>query len=99
MNFISGENRNQITLMPDSVEDYVDENSSVRVIEAYINSLDLSALDFSKSSPNDTGRPMYDPKDLLKLYVYGYMNKIRSSRRLEIETKRNLEVIWLLRKL
>ena len=99
MNFISGESRNQMVLMPDSVDDYVDDNNSVRVIEAYINSLDLSALGFSKPQPNDTGRPMYDPKDLLKLYVYGYMNKIRSSRRLETETKRNLEVIWLLRKL
>jgi len=99
MNFISGEERNQITLMPDSVEDYVDDNNSVRVIDAYINSLNLAALGFAKPQPNDTGRPMYDPKDILKLYVYGYMNKVRSSRRLETETKRNLEVIWLLRKL
>jgi transposase len=99
MNFINGENRNQITLMPDSVEDYVDDNNSVRVIEAYINSLNLTELVFVKPQPHDTGRPMYDPKDLLKLYVYGYMNKIRSSRRLETETKRNLEVIWLLRRL
>ena len=99
MNFISGEERNQITLMPDSVEDYVDDNNSVRVIEAYINSLNLMDLGFAKPQPNDTGRPMYNPKDLLKLYVYGYMNRIRSSRRLETETKRNLEVIWLLRKL
>lgn len=99
MNFISGDDRNQITLMPDSVEDYVDDNNSVRVIEAYVNSLNLMDLGFSKPRPNDTGRPMYDPKDLLKLYVYGYMNKIRSSRRLETETKRNLEVIWLLRRL
>lgn len=86
MNFISGECRNQITLMPDSIEDYID-------------SLNLEYLEFAKPQPNDTGRPMYDPKDLLKLYVYGYMNRIRSSRRLETETKRNLEVIWLLRKL
>lgn len=85
--------------MPDSIDDYVDGNNSVRVIEAYINSLNLADLGFSKSEPNDTGRPMYDPKDLLKLYLYGYMNKIRSSRRLETETKRNLEVMWLLRKL
>ena len=99
MNFISGENRNQITLMPDSVEDYIDDNNSVRVIEAYINSLNLAELDFARSQPRETGRPMYDPKDLLKLYLYGYMNKVRSSRRLETETKRNLEVIWLLRKL
>jgi len=99
MEFISGENRNQIVLLPNCIDDYVDENSTVRVIEAYINSLDLDDLGFAKSKPNDMGRPMYDPKDFLKLYVYGYMNRIRSSRRLETETKRNLEVIWLLRKL
>jgi transposase len=99
MEFVSGESRNQITLMPDSIDDYVDDNNSVRVIDAYINSLNLADLDFTCPQPHDTGRPMYDPKDLLKLYVYGYMNRIRSSRRLETETKRNLEIIWLLRKL
>ena len=97
--FISGENRHQMILMPDSIDEYVDDSNSVRVIEAYIDSLDLAELGFTKPQPNDTGRPMYNPKDLLKLYLYGYMNKIRSSRRLETETKRNLEVIWLLRKL
>jgi transposase len=86
-------------LFPDSLDDYVDENNAVRVIEAYINSLELSQLGFAKVHPNNTGRPMYAPKDLLKLYVYGYMNRVRSSRRLEAETKRNLEVIWLMRKL
>ena len=99
MNFISGENRNQITLMPDNIDDYVDENNAVRVIDAYIAHLDLGKLGFAKPQPNDTGRPMYDPKDLLKLYLYGYMNRVRSSRRLETETKRNLEVIWLMNKL
>ena len=91
MKFISGVDRNQVVFLPDSVDDYVDENNPVRVIEAYINSLNLSDLGFTKPEPNDTGRPMYDPRDLLKLYVYGYMNRIRSSRRLEAETKRNLE--------
>jgi len=99
MEFISGTDRNQIIFLPDSVDDYVDNNNSVRVIDAYINGLSLTDLDFSKPEPNETGRPMYSPKDLLKLYVYGYMNRIRSSRRLETETKRNLEVIWLLGKL
>jgi transposase len=99
MDFISGESRNQIVLLPDSIDDYVDDNNSVRVIDAFVNNLKLNELGFSRSKPNDTGRPMYDPKDLLKLYVYGYMNKIRSSRRLETETKRNLELIWLLGKL
>ena len=99
MNFITGEDRNQMILLPDSIDDYVDDNNVVRVIDAYINSLDLAALGFSRSQPNDTGRPPYSPQDLMKLYVYGYMNRLRSSRRLETETKRNLEVIWLLRKL
>ena len=99
MDFISGENRKQTILLPDSIEDYIDEDSPVRVIDAYINSLDLFELGFAKYEPNETGRPMYDPKDILKLYVYGYMNRLRSSRRLEDETKRNLEVIWLICKL
>ena len=99
MDFISGENREQTILLPESIEDYIEENSNVRVIDAFINSLNLMELGFRKHEPNGTGRPMYDPKDILKLYVYGYMNRIRSSRRLEDETKRNLEVIWLIRKL
>lgn len=68
MDFISGDSRNQVTLLPDSIEEYIDANNSARVIDAYINSLDLLALGFSRPQPNDTGRPMYDPKDLLKLY-------------------------------
>src|SRR5215469_9377023 len=99
MFFINGEAREQTILLPDTLEDYINENSAVRVIDAFINSLDLMELGFAKYEPNDTGRPMYDPKDILKLYVYGYMNRIRSSRRLENETKRNLEVIWLICKL
>ena len=99
MDFIRGENRYQVVLLPDCVDDYVSEDSPVRVIEAYINSLDLGALGFNRTRPKDTGRPPYSPSDLLKLYVYGYMNRIRSSRRLEKETKRNLEVIWLMQRL
>jgi len=86
-------------MLPDCVDDYVDENNSVRVIDAYVNSLDIAAMGFTRSQLNNTGRPPYFPKDLLKLYLYGYMNRIRSSRRLEAESKRNLEVIWLLGKL
>jgi len=99
MEFINGEDRNQITLMPDCIDDYVSDDNTVRVIDAYVNSLNMQALGFSRSKPHDTGRPMYDPKDLLKLYIYGYLNRVRSSRRLETETKRNLEVIWLLGRL
>ena len=99
MEFISGASREQVILLPDTVEDYVDEDNAVRVIEAYVNSLDMDELAFEKPKPNETGRPMYNPKDMLKLYIYGYMNRVRSSRRLEGEAKRNLEVIWLIRKL
>ena len=99
MEFISGEGRNQIIMMPDCIEDYVGGNNSVRVIDAYINSLNLIELKFARAELKDTGRPPYDPADLLKLYIYGYLNRVRSSRRLEAETKRNLEVIWLLGKL
>jgi transposase len=99
MEFIHGEDRDQAILFPDSIDDYIEENSAARVIDAFVNSLDLSALGFARYEPNETGRPAYNPKDMLKLYIYGYMNRIRSSRRLENESKRNLEVIWLLHKL
>ena len=99
MEFIRGEERGQIIFLPESIDEYVDDNGSARVIDAYINNLDLAGLKFNRCEPESTGRPPYDPKDLLKLYVYGYMNRIRSSRRLEAEGKRNLEAIWLLRKL
>lgn len=99
MEFVSGENRNQEMLLPDCIDDYVATNNPVRVIDAYIENLDMEQIGFTKYEPNQTGRPMYAPKDLLKLYLYGYMNRVRSSRALEAETKRNLEVIWLLGKL
>ena len=99
MGYIEGTNRNQIILFPDSIDEYIEAENPVRVIDAYIDSLELSDLGFTKSSPKDTGRPPYCPYELLKLYVYGYMNRVRSSRRLEAETKRNVEVMWLLSKL
>ena len=99
MEFKSGEDREQTILFPESIDEYVEEDSTARVIDVYIKNLDLDCLGFTRSKPKETGRPPYDPKDILKLYVYGYMNKIRSSRRLESESKRNLEVIWLLCKL
>ena len=97
MDFISGEDRGQTLLLPDSLEDYVGEDNPVRVTDAFVNGLETHGLGFSGAAPNDTGRPSYDPKDMLKLYVYMY--RVRSSRRLETETKRNLEVIWLLGRL
>jgi transposase len=97
MDFIRGEDRKQAIFFPDSIDDYIEENSTARVIGAFINSPDLSASAFVRPEPKETGRPAYNPKDMLKLYVYGYMNRIRSSRR--NESKRNIEVIWLLQKL
>jgi transposase len=99
MEFIKGEDREQAVLFPESIEDYVEDDNTVRVIEAFVGNLDLEALGFSRFQPKDTGRPAYDPKDILKLYLYGYINRIRSSRRLETESKRNLELLWLMRKL
>lgn len=99
MRYIQGENREQITLFPEAMDDYIDENNTVRVIDVYVDNLDLKNLNFAKHEPNETGRPMYSPQDMLKLYIYGYMNRIRSSRRLETESKRNIELIWLLSKL
>ena len=99
MAYIQGEDRQQITLFPEAIDDYISEENLVRVIEAYVNTLNIAELGFLKAEPKETGRPAYNPKDLLKLYIYGYMNRIRSSRRLETEAGRNLELLWLLHKL
>src|SRR3954453_2784508 len=96
---ISGPNRSQLLLLPEAVDDYVAADNPVRFIEAFVDGLDLAALGFTGTVPKATGRPGYAPTDLLKLYIYGYLNRIRSSRRLEAETHRNIEVIWLLRHL
>lgn len=99
MTYIQGKDRGQLTFLPNSIEDYIDENNPVRVIDAFVDLLDLKALGFEKTRPARTGRPAYDPADLLKLYIYGYMNKIRSSRKLMTECYRNIEVFYLLREL
>ena len=99
MTHITGEDRSQILLLPQAVEDYLGPDNPVRFIDAFVDGLDLEAAGFRRVHPKGTGRPGYDPRDLLKLYIYGYLNRIRSSRRLEVETHRNLEVIWLLRRL
>jgi len=88
--------RTQTALLPPAVEDYVEEHALVRVIDLYVNGLDMVALEFKHSVVLDEGRPPYAPDDLLKLYLYGYWNRIRTSRKLEAECKRNLEVMWLL---
>ncbi len=99
MAHISGEDRSQLLLLPDAVDDYVGPDNPVRFIDAFVGGLDLEAAGFWRVRPQEKGRPGYDPADLLKLYVYGYLNRVRSSRRLEAETHRNLEVIWLMRRL
>ena len=91
--------RDQIMLLPDSIDEYVGEDNPVRVIDAFVDSLDLTSLEFTKSIPADTGCPAYDPADILKLYIYGYYNRIRSSRKLMVECGRNVEVMWLIGKL
>jgi len=99
MGYIEGQERNQVILFPESIDEYIAPNNSVRVIDEFVEQLDLVKLGFKRSVCSVTGRPPYNPKDLLKLYIYGYLNRIRSSRRLESETIRNIEVIWLLKKL
>jgi len=92
--FIQGEDCNQATLFPERLDDYVAEDSAVRVIDVFIDELDISGLGF-RSEPNETGRPAYQPTTLLKIYVYGYLNRVQSSRRLEREAQRNVELMWL----
>ena len=99
MMHIAGQDRSQLLLLPESLDDYVGPENPVRFIEAFVDGLDLTAAGFARVTPKRTGRPGYAPTDLLKLYIYGYLNRIRSSRRLEAETHRNIEVIWLLRHL
>jgi transposase len=96
---IKGLSREQVILLPDRLDDYVGEENPVRFIEAFVDSLDLKALGFKRVEPEETGRPPYDPSDLLKLYVYGYLNQVRSSRKLECECHRNVEVMWIMKKL
>ena len=99
MTHLSGDDRSQILLLPEVVDDYVGADNPVRFIDAFVDGLDLATASFSRVEPKMTGRPGYAPADLLKLYIYGYLNRVRSSRRLEAETHRNIEVIWLLRHL
>jgi transposase len=93
--FIEGEDRSQSTLLPECLDDYIADDNPVRVIEVFVDELNLGGLGFEGSEPKATGRPAYHPSTLLKIYIYGYLNRIQSSRRLERETQRNLELIWL----
>ncbi len=96
--FREGENRNQSTLFPERLEDFVSEDNAVRVIDVFVDELDLSGLGF-KAEPSELGSPAYHPATLLKIYIYGYLNQIQTSRRLEREAHRNVELMWLVRRL
>ena len=93
--FVEGQDRRQDFLLPASLDDYVSEDNPVRVIAAFIDELDLLALGFAGATPARTGRPSYHPSTMLKIYLYGYLNRVQSSRRLERETQRNIELMWL----
>jgi transposase len=99
MSYIQGQDRHQQVLFPESLEDYIDEANPVRFLDVFVNGLDLKTLGFTHTMPNQIGRPSYHPGDMLKLYLYGYLNKIRSSRKLAHESQRQLELRWLLHKL
>jgi transposase len=97
--FVEGADRGQSTLFPEYLEDWIDENNPVRVIDVFVDELNLGELGFDGVAPEVTGRPSYHPSVLLKLYIYGYLNRVQSSRRLEREAGRNIEVMWLMRRL
>jgi transposase len=99
MGHVEGRSRYQTTLFPEVLDEVIGADDPVRVIDAFVEGLDLAELGFSKVSTEETGRPPYAPGDLLKLYIYGYLHRIRSSRRLEAETHRNVQVMWLLNRL
>jgi len=96
--FIEGESRHQATMFPERIDDYVSEDSAARVIDVFVDRLDLSGLGF-KTEAAQTGRPAYHPSTMLKIYVYGYLNRVQSSRRLEREAQRNVELMWLVGRL
>src|ERR1700729_3745282 len=93
--FVEGEERRQGVLLPEFLDDYVTEDNPVRVVEAFVDELELGALGFEGVQPASTGRPAYHPSTLLKIYLYGYLNRVQSSRRLEREAGRNIELMWL----
>ncbi|AYC31803.1 IS1182 family transposase [Pseudomonas cavernae] len=97
--FIEGESRAQVSLLPECLDDYITDENPIRVVEAFVEQLDLAGLEFSGATPATTGRPSYHPAVLLKIYLYGYLNRIQSSRRLERECQRNLELMWLTERL
>src|SRR6187401_3038282 len=97
--FIEGQDRSQVTLLPECLDDYLAEDNPVRVVDVFVDELSLEKLGFEGAQPAATGRPSYHPSVLLKLYIYGYLNQVQSSRRLEREAGRNVEAMWLLGRL
>ena len=93
--FIEGDERSQSVLFPERLDDWIPEDNPVRVIDVFVDELELGTLGFERAEAAETGRPGYHPATLLKIYVYGYLNRIQSSRRLEREAQRNVELIWL----
>src|SRR5262252_3953885 len=93
--YVEGEDRSQSTLFPEHLDDYIAEDNPVRAIDVFVDELDLEKLGFDGMQPEVTGRPAYHPTTLLKIYIYGYLNRVQSSRRLEREAQRNVELIWL----
>ena len=99
MDYIQGTTRTQISLSPEAIDDYITEENPVRFIDVFVDGLDLVEAGFNRAQPGSTGRPPFDPRVLLKLYIYGYLNKVRTSRKLEQEAHRNVELMWLMQKL
>src|SRR6476619_3983044 len=97
--FVVGDNRSQSTLFPERLDDYLGEDNPVRAIDVFVDELDLGKLGFDGVEPEATGRPAYHPATLLKIYIYGYLNRVQSSRRLEREAQRNVELMWLTERL
>ena len=99
MAYQEGIAREQAILFPETIDDYIGEDNPVQFIDAFVDSLDLRLLGFQRTQPEETGRPPYHPGDMLRLYIWGYLNRVRSSRCLEKESHRNVEVMWLIKKL
>src|SRR5687767_2668141 len=93
--YVESQDRQQVTLLPECLDDFIGENNPVRVVDAFVDELDLAGMGFEGMAPASTGRPSYHPGVLLKIYIYGYLNRVQSSRRLERECQRNVELMWL----
>jgi len=93
--FVEGDDRKQVALRPQCVDDYIGQDNPVRIVDVFVDELDLTTLGFNGTTPATTGRPSYHPGVMLKIYIYGYLNRIPSSRRLERECQRNVELMWL----